>query len=243
MSETALNPAAAPRRPLLTRAAFHGSVAAAFAAVTGVLLVWPRWIALEGSREATAVQRQREAELTERVETERAMLGRQREWSETGRRVLLSRELNQYPEVVRAVAEREGARVLGIRVLEKAHPRWRALAASADMWAGDGESAGQVRPITLRFAVVGRFDSVYRVVASLADDQWLFIPDRWELAPRRVPAAGKPAAARPAAEPEIRADIAATLFALRDSEPPTPAPTPGSTLGEVAAAYPVEMHP
>src|SRR5688572_11515291 len=98
-----------PGYPRQARWLFHGSLAVAFAAAGGALLVWPQWIAVDGTRAALAIQQERETEITDRLEVVRQLNERLRDWQRKDRRVFLPHEARRYPAVVRAVAEKQGA--------------------------------------------------------------------------------------------------------------------------------------
>jgi hypothetical protein len=193
-----------------TRWLVHGCLLAAFAAVGGALLVWPQWIAREGSRTAVQIQREREQDLADRLETTRAMNGRLREWSKSGRRVFLPEEVQQFAGHAQAVADREGAVLLGVKAAEQVSPRWSGMAAQADAWVEGETPAGEIRPVSFRLSVAGKFDAVYRTVVSLCGGARLVVPDTWELQPRAVP--------RAPATDELRADLLLTVFVVREAE-------------------------
>src|SRR5947208_11444523 len=82
--------------PRAARWLFHGSLLLAFSAVGGGLLVWPQWIAADGLRSSLRVQRERERELSDRLDLARVMNQRLREWKNERRRVYLPAELRRY---------------------------------------------------------------------------------------------------------------------------------------------------
>jgi hypothetical protein len=215
-----------------TRLAFHGSLAVAFLAVGATLLVWPQWLAADGSREALELQREREQYLSERLDLVRAMNERLREWKTEGRRIFLPGEVKRYPLLVRAVARQHGTFVARVQVTNRPSARWRPLMVTTDPWLDEdvdpyGDSylpaeatAGGVQSRSVLLVMTGSWNSVYKTVASLSQQQQLFIPERWELAPYNAPGAeGK----------QVRAAIWATVFVAREPKE-RPSIAPGSPV-------------
>lgn len=216
-------------RGLGARLLVHTSLLAVFAAVGGALLVWPQWIAVEGSRAALQIQQEREEGLEARFGTVQAMNDRLRAWNSEERKVFLPAELRTYPDRVRAVADREGAKVLGVRIGGPAAPRWHSLAGAAGMWADAGEArGGEIRPVAVKMSFVGPFDAVYRTVVALGQEGRLVLPDRWQLEPRALPG-GAPR--------QVRAEVTAAVFLVREAAEPPVAPV---VSGRLAAAAPLE---
>ncbi|MBM3457176.1 MAG: hypothetical protein FJX77_01380 [Armatimonadetes bacterium] len=220
-----VTPASPPRRtlPVLRRLLFHGALAVASCVVAGTILVWPQWVALDGARAALAVQVSREEEITERLTTMRTLLQSLREWKKTERRVLLPEELRSLASLVRTAAAQEGARAAAVEVTDRPSMRWRNMAipgGGLEDAAGD-EAAGEIRPRVVRLVLVGSFDSVYRTVAGLASQQWLWIPDRWDLSVQ-------PGAAGTAASGSrsLRAEVCGTVFVVHEPRPTLGAPAP-----------------
>ncbi len=242
------NPSVAPaRRPSRgARALYHVSLAVTFATAGGALMVWPQWIAMDGARTAFEIQQSREKELSERLDVVRGMQGRLRSWDQEGRRVMLPEEAAGYPTLVQAVARREGAQVLGVKVTNRPSPRWRSLTLHAAEWSGEQPAAaGEIRPRSVRVLLTGSFDSVFRSVASLGEQQLLFIPDRWSL----VPLQGKPATAgsgatqlnSAAGQRQVRAEVWATVFVVEDPAEKPKAPLGRGPLATNTLEVPVEV--
>lgn len=205
---------------------YHSVLALAFASGGGALLVWPHWVALEGSRTTLEIQAERERELTDRLDATRAGVSRLRLWDREGRRVFLADEVARYPVLAQAVAKREGATIVRAEVTPAAPARWRAV--TLDKSGGDvDETAGEIRPQLVRVVVKGSFDAVYRTVAGLTQQQQLFVPERWDLS-------GSPRAG-------LRAEVLGTVFVVHqpDEEIPPATTTPVGATGPVAQSVPL----
>lgn len=216
--------APAPRKtPRSLRWLMHGSVLAASFAVGATALVWPQWLAVDGARTALAIQLEREQEFEDRLDTLRAMNERLRDWQQDGRRVFLRQELVGYGNVVKQVAQREGAQVAKVQVTAQPASRWRTV--SMRQFAGDQQTevAGEIQPRSVRVVLTGSFDGVYRTVAALTRQQQLFLPERWDIAPA-APGADAGGA--------LRAEVWATVFAVQEPEEKPAAPV---NSGPVAA--------
>lgn len=229
------------------RIALHLSLGLTFATAGAAFMIWPQWMEMDGAKTALEIQQGRERELNDRLETVRSMQGRLRSWDQEARRVLLPEELSGYNGLVQAVAQREGAQVLGVKVTQRPSPRWRSLSLhAASVVDEEGGAAGEVQPRAVRVVLTGSFNSVYRSISSLCEQQLLFIPDRWTLGPAPVaPAAGslRPAAlgvAAPAGagERQLRAEIWATVFVVQDPEEKPKAPV---NSGPIAANLPADV--
>ncbi|MFN3649113.1 MAG: hypothetical protein ACK47B_05980 [Armatimonadota bacterium] len=226
-----------PRRLPWQRAALHVSLLAAFSAISGAVLIWPQWVAVDGSRLSLSILREREQELSDRLATVRAMNSRLSEWQRTGRKVFTEDELTRYDRVVQSAARRHGAKVLKTRLLSRASSRWRALAVPVAAGAAEGDE-GEIRPRSVNVVLAGSFDSLYRTVATLCGQQRLFVPDKWEVT----------AVGRDKQEPLVRVSLVATVFAVREpgsdtepaveSAPVTPERPPISTPMNAVAAQP-----
>jgi hypothetical protein len=218
---TAIPTPAAPKRPLRVRRwVYHAMLFAASAAGGGALLVWPQWIALDGSRNTLQIQQDRERELTDRLETARAMTDRLRLWDREGRRVFLTSEVARYPLMAAALGKREGAAQVKAEVTQASSSRWRAVTLDKSLGAVD-DAAGEIRPQLVRVTARGNFDRVYRTVAGLTQQQQLFIPERWQLV-------GSPGG-------ELKAEILGTVFVVHQPED-EPVGTPAASVGPVASA-------
>jgi hypothetical protein len=220
-----------PRRVIggnVKRWLFHGLLASAFAAGGGALLVWPQWIAVEGARTALEIQRERERELSERLDALRAQNNRLRLWEREGRKVFLPEELERYPLLAQAVGKREGVSLIKATVTEASSPRWRAVTLERVSALGSTGPAGEIRPRAVRVILKGSFDSVYRTVGGLCMQQQLFVPDRWDLAPQGAPGGGR----------VIRAEVWGTVFVAQEPQDTAPAapvtatPVASSSFGE-----------
>lgn len=220
-------PAQASRWAGMRRWLYHGTFLVACAAGGGALLVWPQWVALDGARSTLEIHQEREKEFTERLDAARAAAGRLRLWEKEARRVFLTEELKRYPVLVQAIGKRQGATVLKVQVTQARPARWRSVA--LDRTGGDlaSESAGEIRPRAVRVVLKGSFDSVYRTVTALSQQQQLFIPERWDLSAN---APGVP-------KGEVRAEILGTVFAVQqpeDEEVPVAPVTSGTVARRVA---------
>jgi hypothetical protein len=177
----------------------------AAAGTAGALLVWPQWLAVEGSRQALLIQQERLEGLEDRLNSLRALTERLREWNQQDRRVMLPEELDAFPAHVRQVGEQSAVRATAVRVTNQSAPRWRSHAVQAGIWsARDAAAEGEVRPVWVKVVLHGDFDSIYRTVAELSGGTRLFVPDRWDLAP-----------AREADDGELRAEVWGTVFVAR----------------------------
>lgn len=209
--------------------------------------MWPQWIAKDGARTALEIQQSRETELSERLDLVRGLQGRLRSWDQEGRRVMLPEEAASYPMLVQAVARREGAQVLGVKVTNRLSPRWRSLMLHAAEWPGGQPvaAAGEIRPRSVRVLLTGSFDSVFRSIATLGEQQLMFIPDRWTL----VPATGASASTgsgsallnRTAGQRQVRAEVWATVFVVEDPAEKPKAPVGGGPLAANTLDIPVEV--
>jgi len=189
---------------------------AAFAAAGGALLVWPQWIAADGGSSTLAVLRERERELSERLDASRAGLGRLRFWQREGRRLFLADEAARYPVLAQAVARREGAVVVKATLAEARSPRWRPVL--VDQRVGGGV-AGEIRPRSVRLVVRGSFEGVFRTITSLTQQQQLFVPDRWDLAQKTT-----------GGRPEVWAEVWGTIFVVSEPEAEPTAPAAASPV-------------
>jgi hypothetical protein len=203
-----------------TRWIFHGTLFTAFATVAGMLLVWPQWTAADSARTALQTQREREQELNEQVDLLRANTQPSLGSKQDGRRVFLAHEVSRYAVIVHALAKQNGVHVDQVRFSNKTSDRWRALAAQRERWDEDqGPVGGEIGPQAVRVVLEGSFENIYRTVAALCQQRQLFIPDRWELAPKGASAPGAS---------DLRCEIWATIFVAR--EPVRRPPGSGSPL-------------
>lgn len=186
------------------RWALHASLALAYAAVAGVAVVWPRWVEADVGRTALALQHDRETELIDELEIARAVTGRLRIWGRESRRVFLAAELARYPALAREAARQAGARVVDVRVTNRMSARWRALQVRPEGWEESDDAAG-IEPRVVYVRLAGRFGSLYRAVAALSQQQQLFVPDRWAIAPRPTG--------------EVQAEVWGTVFAVSETGP------------------------
>lgn len=197
-----------PRRRAVGRVLFHLSLLAAFAAAGGSLLVWPQWVLLDGNRTALAIQRDREQELTDRFEHLRALNARLRDWSRHDRKVWLPEEAQALRHQAAAVASQEGARLHDVRISARVSPRWHSLVERGALLASSAAgSSAEVRPSSATFVLSGPFPAVYRAATRLCRSKQLIIPDSWQLAPTK-----------PNRPHEVRLQLTATLFVLREEE-------------------------
>jgi hypothetical protein len=207
----------------------HTGLLFAFAGIGGALVIWPQWLAAEQAWTAVRAQASQERELVARVRQMSLPSSAAEAWPQDRRRVFLEDEVEQYPVIARAVARREGARVELVQITSHPSRRWRSqsvpppspVTTPEDPWAGEGPAGfsltpGEIQPRTVRIVLTGDFKSIYRAVTSLCNQQQLFIPDAWDLTV--VPPKGrKPGEEKPAAT-ELRAEISATLFVVREPE-------------------------
>ncbi len=208
--ETPEPPAKGTPRPA-ARGLVHAGLFFAFATVGGTLLIWPQWLAADGSRAALRIQAEREEELSGRLDGLRAMNDRLRAWDQRGRRVFQMDEIRAYPRLVKALATRHGAEAGKVLVTGRPSPRWRGVTVQVN--SPDGEmSAGEIQPREVRLVLKGTFDGVYRTVAALCQQNQLFIPDRWSMVPSAAPAG---AAVR---GESVRADIVGTVFVAHEPD-------------------------
>jgi hypothetical protein len=214
-------PPPAPRRsPGVRRWLFHGVLTAAFALAGAALLVWPQWIAVDGGESTLALLREREQELSDRLDASRAGMTRLRYWQREGRRVFLADEAARYPVLAQAMARQEGAVVVKATVSEGRSQRWRPVLVDQH---GAGGVAGEIRPRTVRLVVRGSFEAVYRTLAALTQQQQLFVPDRWDLVQRTV--GGKP---------EVWGELAGTIFVVTEPEAAPAAPISTAPVAQLA---------
>lgn len=217
-----------PRRSRAARWLVHGSLFVGALVVGGVGLVWPQWLALDGARSALEVQQEREQDFQDRLDSIHSLNGRLRDWKNDGRRVYLQEELTRYPSLVQSVARREGAQVLKVQVTAPPGGRWRSVSLQQFGSDGHAEVAGEIQPRTVRVVLSGSFDGVYRTVAALGQQQQLFLPDRWDIAP---------AAGNSDAGGALRAEVSATVFTVQEPEDKPIAP---ASTGPVVANLPLE---
>lgn len=221
-----------PRRNRLTRWLVHGTVFSAALLVGGVGLVWPQWLALDGARAALEVQQEREQDFQDRIDSVHTLNNRLHDWENEGRRVFLPEELTRYGSVVQSVARREGVQVAKFQVKGAPAGRWRSVALQQFGEDGHAEVAGEIQPRSIRVVLTGSFNGVYRSIAALSQQQQLFLPDQWDLAP---------AAANGAEGGAVRAEVSATVFTVQEPEDRPVAPVKSS--GPVAANLPLEKMP
>ena len=210
------------RRGNAGRWVMHALLALVFAGASGGLLVYPQWVAYQGSQEALAVQQERETELTQRLELTRAVNGRLRAWDANERRVLLLREAKALPKAVAYLAKEAGVTVKAVNVSSRKAPRWQVRRVERPV---DGEQAfeGEIQPRLVKLVLVGTWDGIYKTMAGLTQQQPLFIPERYSLK----------AVKKVNNQRVLRADVYATVFVADDGE--EPAPTTAIT-GPVASA-------
>jgi hypothetical protein len=206
----------------------HGTLFTASFAVAGAALVWPQWTAVDGSRAALAIQQEREDEFSDRLDSLRALNERLRDWQNDGRRVFVQKELKTYGRTIQNVAKREGAQVLKVQVASSQGGRWRSVSLQQFSQDGHAEVAGEIQPRAIRLVLSGSFDGIYRTVANLSQQQQLFIPERWDIAPA-APGADAGGA--------LRAEVLATVFTVQEPEEKPVAPV---NTGPVAANVPLE---
>jgi hypothetical protein len=206
----------------LKRWLIHGLLASSFAAAGTALLIWPQWIAVDGTQAALEIQVERERELSERLETIRAGNERLRLWKREGRKVFLHEELARYPLLAEAIGKRGGLTGIKATVSGAKLARWSAVVLDQ---ANASAPAGEIRPVTIHLAMKGSFDNVYRTVAALSQQQQLFIPDRWDLFPEGGHGGQK----------QVRADIWGSVFVVQEPDV-NPAAEPASA-GALASRY------
>jgi hypothetical protein len=223
-------PGEAPRRVRRSypRWLLHGALFLAFSSSAGAVLIWPQWLAVDGSRLALQVQQERVQELNERLDVERAMKERLADWQHNTRRVYLRSEMAQYPGLVRDLAKQNGATVAAVQLTETPPARWKSVSLQVPVSGKDvaeGTDGGEIQPRAVRILLTGSFDSVYRTLGALAAQRQLFIPDRWDLAPIRGPRGAR----------QLRAEVWASVFVVREPEdgPKLPA-APVATATRVA---------
>jgi len=221
-----------PRGSRATRWLVHGAVFTAALLAGGVGLVWPQWLALDGAHAALEVQQEREQDFQDRLDSVHTLNNRLHDWQNESRRVFLPEELNQYSRVVQGVARREGVQVLKYQVKAASGGRWRAVALQQYGSDGHAEVAGEIQPRSIRVVLTGSFEGVYRAIAALSQQQQLFLPDQWDIAPA--------APNGPAGGP-LRAEVTATVFTVQEPEDRPVAPL--KTTGPVAANLPLEKLP
>ncbi len=214
-------PHSGPRRLDWRRLVLHIAATSASAALAGAILVWPQWVVLDGSRNALAVQQSREHELNDRLANLRLLSGRLRDWKRAERRVLLLAEVANYARQVRATATQEGAVAAAVEVTDRPSSRWRAARISAlGLEEAVGDQAGEIQPRAVRIVLRGTFSTIYRTIAALTTDQWIFVPDRWDIAagetPRTASSTGTPA--ETGQLHPLRAEVWATVFLAREPE-------------------------
>lgn len=227
-AEAAASTAPQPRRRKnWNRWLAHASLAAAFGAGGWAILVWPQWIAVDGARAALQLQQEREQEYAERIDNIRAGNDRLRAWDRDGRRVFLADETNRIPVLVRALALRQGTSVAKVQVTNHQGGRWHPYGIESTTPNGTPVQSAEIRPRSVRIVLKGNFDALYRTVASLSQQQQLFVPDRWELSAGRDPKS-------PGGE--LWAEVWATVFVVNEPEerPHTPVAS-----GPVAASIPL----
>jgi len=215
-----------------TRWLIHGAVFSAALLVGGIGLVWPQWLAVDGARAALAVQQEREQDFQDRLDSVHALNSRLHDWQNDSRRVFLPEELNRYGRVVQSVARREGVQVLKYQVKASSGGRWRAVALQQFGADGHAEVAGEIQPRSVRVVLTGSFEGVYRAIAALNQQQQLFLPDQWDIAP---------AAPNGAEGGALRAEVTATVFTVQEPEDRPVAPV--KSTGPVAANLPLEKLP
>jgi hypothetical protein len=216
----------------------HGSLFVAFATVGSALLVWPQWTASDGVRNALEIQQEREQALTYRLGRLRETNDRLRQMDVDDNRVFRAGQLKGYPALVRTVARRQKAIVARVQVTPRSHPRWRAVTIPAELWNGGPAEADYVEPVrsvreeragirprSVQVVLKGTWPNVYRTIASLSQQDRLFIPDRWELAPYKTKQLPN----------GVRAEVWATVFEVK-----VPEERPRGAKGPLAAALPVE---
>jgi hypothetical protein len=226
------SPARTPRPPSrnrgLARFLLHSTLFSAALGVAGVALIWPQWTAVDGARSALAIQEEREQEFADRLDSLRSLNERLRDWQNEGRRVFVQDELRAYARTVKSLAKREGAQVVKVQVAAAHGARWRSVSMQQFAQDGRAEVAGEIQPRAVRLVLTGTFDGIYRTVANLTQQQQLFIPDRWDIAP-----------AAPGADAGgmLRAEVLATVFTVQEPEEKPVAPV---STGPVAANLPLE---
>jgi hypothetical protein len=207
----------------------HGTLLLAFAGAGAALLVWPQWLCLDGSRTALLAQRRHERKVKSELEAARTAEGALPAWKQDSRKLFLAEEMKQVPALVRTVARREQVKVAEVRILSRAGSRWSSLGGRPAVWSGEEAGVGaDIGPRTVKLVLVGKFDSIFRTVATLSQQRRFFIPDRWDMAPR-ADGGGAPGKA-------LRADVLATVFVI---QPHDEAPGMPAASGPVAAAAPL----
>jgi hypothetical protein len=210
------------RRGNASRWVMHGILALVFAGASGGLLVYPQWLAYEGSRRALSIQQERENELTERLEQTRIVNGMLRDWRQSERRVLLRREAKALPKAVAYLAKDAGVSVKVVQVSTRRAPHWQVRRVERPV---DGESSFQaeIQPRLVRMVLLGTWDGIYKTMAGLTQQQPLFIPERYSLTTQRSQNGRR----------LLRAVVLATVFVADDGEEPAPAK---AVTGPVASA-------
>lgn len=220
------------------RLVLHIAASCASAALAGAILVWPQWVLLDGSRSALTVQQSREHELNDRLANLRLLTGRLRDWKRSERRVLLLPEVATYARQVRATAAQEGAVAAAVEITDRPCSRWRPARISAlGLEEAVGDQAGEIQPRAVRIVLRGTFSSIYRTVAALTTDQWIFVPDRWDIAAGETPAAASSTDTTGEASQRrtLRAELWATVFLAREPET-APVSLPAHRVQQLARA-------
>jgi hypothetical protein len=203
-------PASGAGTSLLTRILVHASLLGACATLSGAALVWPQWAAVDGTRAALELQKEREGKLQERWDQVRALNERLSDWRHAQRRVLLEDEMGRYPLAVNALGKKCGVAAQAA-VVNQPSIRWRPAPLTGTAWAdADGADVGEIRPRSVKISVMGSFDGVYRTVATLCAQQQLFVPERWTLTQGALPGGGPGSA--------VRAEVTGVVFVLHQGE-------------------------
>lgn len=195
------------RGSVLARVLFHLAFALSFGVGCGALIVWPQWVAMDGSRSALGIQQARAEELQQRLDTARAMMGRLRLWDDSNRRVFLREEAHQLARLVRSVSARYGLRTERFSLSRRQARRWPSLTLESN---ADGTSGGQVASRSVHMVLTGPFESVFNAVSALCEQQLLFLPERWALFPVS-PVPGE-------AHGDVRVELMATIFVIEEPE-------------------------
>lgn len=189
------------------RFGLHGALFATFVIGGVSLLVWPQWVLRDNSQMTLATQLSSERELETRLQA----VEEPGTWKtattsarpELWRKTLTGDELQKFPRQVQAVAGSEGVKVVHVSFTPEVTSRWRPVTRRAISQGVPKSGAGAVRPMVATVILTGSFEGLYRTVTRLCDRQKLFIPDRWNFAPRA--GTGTPPT-------EFKAEIAATMF-------------------------------
>jgi hypothetical protein len=161
---------------------FHTSLFLAFLTAGGAVLIWPQWMVWDGARAALQQQQDQERKLAARLTAAKSanqeiLVGQQK-----GRSAFSEEQIAEYPGLVRSIAEKQGATVVQVGLVEEGVPRSRsypALTLASDDRGGRG---GEVRPRTVRVVLTGNFKSLYRTIGLLCQQPQLLVPDGWEIA-------------------------------------------------------------